>query len=584
MCSTIPLQTYTKNKKPNGVNQSKNMRALPLGVTCAVCPNFSCTPNFTAITGPSGATGITGVVCIGTGCSSCTGAIATLCCINIPNNVVINAFLTANDQNVLGNLNVGLNSDIKGQLTVETNAQFASNACMEANLGVGQNALFERSAVVLGDLTVDTATTVDEFLIVNNNETVNGPLMINGPVGIDGNLIENCNATISGLVTASGPLIVYNGQTINDGGLSVLYTGPTGASGHTGPVTVNINGDVDMLGTETVSNSVFVTADLTSDQNTTLNNVTTNGTLTTNGAVIANDGITIASGDHILNAGSLAINAGILTVNGSTNFESLFTANQGAVMENITVNGGQNIPIGNLTITSGSANFAGTLTTQGTIIGAGASTLDELTLTDTIDSVSPTTGTLVVMGGVGIAQDLWLGQNQYFADVSPLGIPAPLNYYEETIFSTGFIFGGQTVNPSTSVAIRIVRVGDIVNLIIPEIIYPNPGAHIDVISSTIPLPAQFRPTSTVRGASSTIISNNPGSTPAVVGALGEFNVDPSGIITLGLAGDSTASLGLPIGIAPQRIASTDYVEADINTITYSVASCSTQCRTPLVTP
>ena len=214
----------------------------------------------------------------------------------------------------------------------------------------------------------------------------------------------------------------------------------------------------------------------------------------------------------------------------------------------------------------------GSVSAGGSIISsAGQSMFSDLTITSTENALCSTgPGALVVDGGVGIADDLWEGGCQFFETVElDGGIPGCFDYYEEAYFSTSFIWGGQPVTPATSVLVQIVRVGDIVNLIIPAIIINNPGVHIDVISSSTPLPARFRPNSTVRGAASTVIYNIPANTPAVVGQLGEFNIAPSGVISIGLPGPA---------ISPQLITSTNYVYADINTITYNVNAGVRTCK------
>ena len=147
---------------------------------------------------------------------------------------------------------------------------------------------------------------------------------------------------------------------------------------------------------------------------------------------------------------------------------------------------------------------------------------------------------------------------------------AALDYYEETSYSTAFIWGGLTVNPPISVTIQIVRVGDIVNLYIPEIIYNNPGVHIDVIIPPLHFQLAFDQVLLFAGSFSTIIYNIFANTPAIVGQLGEFNISPSGIITFGLPGDA-------LGV--QRITSTIYVYVDINTITYNINDGLRTCKT-----
>jgi hypothetical protein len=106
-----------------------------------------------------------------------------------------------------------------------------------------------------------------------------------------------------------------------------------------------------------------------------------------------------------------------------------------------------------------------------------------------------------------------------------------------------------------------------VNLLTPAIIINNPGQHADVINSVNPLPARFRPSSTVRGAASTIISFS--ATCAASGVLGEYNISPAGIITLGLPGNA---------LGPQLISSNGGVQADIDTITYNLNGCGGTCN------
>jgi hypothetical protein len=96
------------------------------------------------------------------------------------------------------------------------------------------------------------------------------------------------------------------------------------------------------------------------------------------------------------------------------------------------------------------------------------------------------------------------------------------------------------------------------------------------------MPSRFRPFVTVRGASSTIVSNVPIGTgvTALIGGLGEFNVSPAGIITFGIPGTASGPLGSAAdALGPQPIVSQNFVEKDIDTITYNL-SCSKNCKVP----
>jgi hypothetical protein len=126
-----------------------------------------------------------------------------------------------------------------------------------------------------------------------------------------------------------------------------------------------------------------------------------------------------------------------------------------------------------------------------------------------------------------------------------------------------FLCGG---SPSASVIVQIVRIGKIVNLLIPSFsIGPCSGS---VITSVTTLPQRFRPFCTVRGASSTLLS-----APAVCSVtcdctpcanqLGEYEVAPTGIITFGLSGGA---------LGPQPFVN-PVAGVDVNTITYNTLGC-----------
>ena len=247
------------------------------------------------------------------------------------------------------------------------------------------------------------------------------------------------------------------------------------------------------------------------------------------------------------------MNVGNLSVGGLSTFNGPLSIANGATINNgLTVFGGETIATGNLTVaTCGNVTIGGSLFVNGSITSPSAATLKDLTLTDTVNSTSPTTGTLIVNGGVGVAQDLWLGGSEFFANVTTQGgTPSPLNYYEETCFPLIFEFNGIA---AASVLVQIVRIGNLVNILVPSLLLT---AGTGVVTTLNQLPVRFRPFCTVRGAASTIVNN--------ASQLGEFEVDTLGNITFGIPG---AALG------PQPFTSTSSVQVDINTITYNLLSC-----------
>lgn len=574
--------TASSKKKKNNQPQQQQIAYGPAADqrACPPCTNFVC-PSCTA-TGSTGSSGCTGPNCTGP-CVSPTGAIIpmVLPCINVSQNGTIPA-ITAGCEQVNGNLLVNLNADIKSDLIVETDLQ-GNNSCMAGNLNVDGDATIIGNQVILGSLTVNQGATINVELVENGNQTLNGSLVVSGSGTINGTLTVGSTGTFAGPVSASG-LSVSAGEVIYNGGLSILNSGCTAISGCTG---ATINGDVCINGPLDIIGNLEVTSELTVDENTILNNATVgfsgpsgaSSNLITNSNVIMNDGLVIQSGDEIINAGSLIVSSGNFTVSGptgSSNFKGLVTANSGAIFSNgLTVNGGSNITLGDLDVSTGDANINGSLTVNGPISSSGAAIFSDLTITDSRNSIGQSgPAALIDNGGASIAQDLWIGGSEYFANTTTggAGIPSAFNYYEEACFSTAFLWGGLPATPTENVMIRVIRVGNIVNILIPAIVINNPGAHIDVITSNVALPARFRPFVTVRGAAATIITNTPSTNPAVFGRLGEFNVAPSGIITIGLPGNA---------LGPQRMSSTDYVQSDINTITYNINGCNRTCKRPI---
>lgn len=544
-------------------------------ITCPVCPNFICT-------GPTGTTGISG--CTG---PACTGTcrpnlIAEFCCLNISQSETIRGSITANTEEISGNLGVSGNADFKSDLIVQGNGNLQGNACIGGDLNVNDNVSIGGFEVILGSLTVNSSVTIDRSLVINADQTINGNLTVTGNSDIGGDLTVRCVATFAGLLTGNGgatgagpSLNVFNGSIINNG-LIILNTGCTAPTGPDFCTGIIANGNMCIVGNEMITGDLTVNRELTIDNNATFNGTfNTTGTLITNSIVTINDGITIENGDEIITAGDLNLIAstGILEVGGQTIFQGTVSANNGAIINNgLTVENGQTVPIGNYNVPQGSVTVEGSITVGGTITSnTGQSQLNGLTITSTENALCSTgPAALVVNGGVGIAKDLWKENCEFFANVEAEGgTPGCLEYYEESSYTTSFIWGGLTVNPPISATIRIVRVGNIVNLYIPEIIYNNPGVHIDVITSTNPLPARFRPSSTIRGASSTIIYNDINDED-LVGVLGEYDISPAGTITFGLAG--------PDALGPQRIVSDGLVYVDINSITYNINDSTRTCK------
>ena len=470
---------------------------------------------------------------------------ASFACINAVNATI--DILTTACQTVNGNLTVGDSVDIKSDLLVENNLTVFGDGCLQGDLQVGENVTIGGNEVLEGSLTVINGAIINGPLTVNGNETINGNLNVTGSETINQNITIGGTGTFNGLFQALGGLAVFGGQTINSGGLVILSGG------------ASINGDVTINGNQTVDD-LDILGNLTVEELASFNGCSTtiNGPLIVNGPTVMNRGLTIASGNQTIMSGDLTINVGNLTVGGSSTFNGPVVATNGATINNgLTVFGGQTIATGDFVIaTCGNATIGGSLTVNDTITSPSPATLLSLLLTGTTNSTSPTTGTLVVNGGVGIGQDLWLGGSEFFANVSTEGgTPSPLNYYEETCFPMQFQFDGGT---PTTVLVQAVRIGNLVNLLIPTILLDR-GAGFGLVMSTTPLPERFRPCCTVRGASSTIVGPLPSD-------LGVFEIRPDGTIIFGIPGPSIGPFPFLAAFQP--------VIVDINTITYNLLCCA----------
>lgn len=538
--SVITHPHYAKN-----ADNKLRFEGIPQTIVTRSCPGASCAP-----LGCPTPVGGTGSLCPTQNC-------AQFCCVNVSQSTTTST-ISASCLTDTGNLTVGGSALIQGDLVVEGTSDLKGDVCAESNVTVGINATIGGNVDIGGGLLVNNGAIINNGLLVNGDEIISGNLEVDGSQTIGQTLIVNGAASVGGLLTANGGLNIFGGETINSGGLRILSGG------------ANITGDVIVTGNETVDD-LDVLGDLTVDDNAFFNgcNTTVNGLLTANGPVVMNAGLTIASGDEVISTGNLILNNGNLSVGGFSTFTGLVTALGGAIVNNgLTVFGGETIATGGLTVANCSnVTIGGNLTVTGNITSPSAATLGSLTITSTENSTSPTTGALVVAGGLGIGRDIWIGGSEFFDNVRLQGgIPSPFNYYEETC--SPMLFRTNPISGATGlVTIAIVRVGSIVNLLVPSITMSGaiPSGGVIVTSPGFELPVRFRPFCLVRGASSTIVYN-PGD--GLTGQLGEYEANPLGQIIFGLP---QANLG------PGPLTSTVAPRVDVNTITYNVLGCPSPC-------
>ena len=282
------------------------------------------------------------------------------------------------------------------------------------------------SVGVLTTLTVSGNTTTNA-LTVNNSATVGSTLGVTGNINGTG-LTLTGSATVGTTLGVTGAAIVYGGlqntpignvtpstalfttvgvsgnATVND-----LTVNNSATVGSTLGVTGNINGSsLTLTGSETVVGSLSAAGGLqatpignaaaSTGQFTTLSatgNVTGAG-LTSNGSITAVTTLSALGGLQATPIGNVTPSTAIFTaesVSGNSTVNGL-TVNTSAVVGTTlqALAGIQNTPIGNVTASSGAFT---TLTASGLT-----------TLTNSTDSTDPTSGALVVTGGLGVGKTL----------------------------------------------------------------------------------------------------------------------------------------------------------------------------------
>jgi len=261
-----------------------------------------------------------------------------------------------------------------------------------------------------------------------SNNRLNGALVIKGGVSIN-NTYDSISSTSGGALTIGGGLAVHS-QTFL--GNNLILDSNTGV--------LSVNGiSTNRLFLDTVTNKNFyITPDGVSKRfdlyDTKLNiNITTNSTNASTGAVVINGGVSINCTTNSINSsngGALTVNGGVSIAGDSYLSKSLtlgksysntngllikYTGRQ-VVLESSSGNSNATINMNNDQLIMSNEYDILFNTTQGNFIFSNASTSNTLltisgsystfdkyvNITDTIDSLSLSTGSLILKGGVSI--------------------------------------------------------------------------------------------------------------------------------------------------------------------------------------
>ena len=130
--------------------------------------------------------------------------------------------------------------------------------------------------------------------------------------------------------------------------------------------------------------------------------IRSNGNIITTGNITASLNI---KGSFIESTGNLLV-GGISTLTGDVSVNSLANSSS-PVTGALTVAGG--VGIGGNLFTNAAANIGAGLTVADDITSSGLTSNGTVGITDTTGSTSTSSGALTVAGGVGIAENLWMG-------------------------------------------------------------------------------------------------------------------------------------------------------------------------------
>ena len=377
------------------------------------------------------------------------------------------ALVVSGGAGVAKNLNVGGSTTSTGPLTIQsaTESSNKDTGALIVEGGVG----IERNLNIGGATTSSGITSIAN--ITDSTTTGTGALVVDGGVGIAKNINIGGTTTSSGVTTianisestntTSGALIVEGGvgisKNLNVGGTSTIQgdcsvIGNFTVSGNTDLVNVtdllvddnrivlnaNTSGEplLDAFFVVDRGNQIDANIKWNEDQNqweipdfplVTENrlfvNDITESNLITNGALVVKGGIGVAGNVNVggnVNIDSMvestSTTTGALVVDGGVGINNdLYVG--GNIFANLTgeiTTNDLNLP-GDFTV-QGNSTVA-TLTASGLITGnVDGSLIGDTRVTGTTNSTSTTTGALVVDGGVGINNDLYVGGRQYSSE------------------------------------------------------------------------------------------------------------------------------------------------------------------------
>lgn len=257
--------------------------------------------------------------------------------------------------------------------TVDSTSTSTGALQILGGVGIAKNLNVGGSITSIGASSFPTSS-ITNFVVSTSTDT--GSLVVNGGVGINNNLYIGGNTNVSGLTSI---LSLVTNSTVDS---TSSTTGSIQVLGGVGvKKNVNIGGDLNVLGN---INGSMSSLSLSS---------TSDATSTSTGCLVCAGGVGIAKS---LYCSSLNSTSGTIpTFNSTTGTISTFNSTTGTIS----------------TLNSTTGTISTFTSTTGTISTLNSTTgsIFDLTVSDTKDSTSTSTGSLVCAGGVGIAKNLYVG-------------------------------------------------------------------------------------------------------------------------------------------------------------------------------
>ncbi len=336
---------------------------------------------------------------------------------------------------VTGGVGIGNNVHIGGILNV-TGATTLGSTLNVANLGT------------LSSLSVTNTATITGKTTMQADADINGNLDVTGTLNVTlGTILTNLNVTGNAVVTGTvslGNTLTVSGATTLNNTLDVSDATSLGS-------TLNVTGNAEITGTVSLGNTLTVSGATSLSTLDVTGNAVVTGTSIVYGAstfdsTLNINGITIISSTEPssnTSTGALRVVGGV-GIGGDLHAKDIFTTGAAYVVGSFTVNGGTTLS-GPLTV-----NNAANITTNLTV--EGITKINSLQSASSINS-----GALQVLGGVGIQEKLWVGNDLNVSTTAVLN---------NLMVNNSTTLGGDSPSSQTTLLVKAVSTfNDDVNLV-----------------------------------------------------------------------------------------------------------------------